>query len=109
MFNDKIERAIKKLPDTKVGHALYRSLQTMLLKGNDYTEDEKHVYEHFLNLMHVAQENPYQESLKEDQMDACHQYLHTKLYRLEAHSPRLHGRILEYVAEAPGGKRFSFA
>ena len=36
-YNDKIERAIKKLPDTNVGHNLYTSLQTMLLKGNDYS------------------------------------------------------------------------
>ena len=53
-FHDKIERCIKRLPDTDVGNAIYTSLQTILLKGNVYTEEEKLVYEHFLKLLHAA-------------------------------------------------------
>ena len=108
IFNDKIERAIKKLPDSQVGHRLYRSLQTMLLKGNDYTDDEKQVYEHFLTLLHTAQENPYTESVTEDHLDACHEYLKSKLMRIEGQSPR-NGKPSNYIATAPGGKRFAFA
>ena len=44
-FHEKIERCIKRLPNTDVGKAVYESLQTILLKGNDYTEEEKLVYD----------------------------------------------------------------
>ena len=70
----------------------------MLLKGNDYTEDEKYVYEQFLNLLHMAQENPYNEALIEGNLDACHEYLHTKLARVEgSKSPLSSDNILKYM------------
>ena len=53
-FHDKIERCIRRLPNTDVGNAIYTSLQTILLKGNVYTEEEKLVYANFLKLLHAA-------------------------------------------------------
>ena len=53
-FHDRIERCIKRLPNTDVGKATYESLQTILHKGNQYTNEEKHVYDNFLTLLHAA-------------------------------------------------------
>jgi len=108
IFNDKIERAIKKLPDSDVGNAIYQSLQTILLKGNNYTEEEKAVYGHFLHLLHVAQENPIHGAFKENHIDACHEFLQAKISKLESRSPR-NGKPFCSTAESPNGKRFKFA
>ena len=50
-FHEKLGRCIRRLPDTDVGRALYTTLQTIILKGNRYTDAEKNVYESFLKLL----------------------------------------------------------
>ena len=59
-FHDRIERCIKRLPNTDVGIAIYQSLQTILLKGNQYTVEEKFVYDNFLTQLHAAQNHQHE-------------------------------------------------
>lgn len=50
-INDKLIRCAKRLPDTEIGRSIFNSLQTIRLKGNKISEDEKNVYEHFLLML----------------------------------------------------------
>ena len=88
--HDRIVRCVEQLPDSDVGHSLFNSLQTILLKGNQLTKDEKVVYETFLTLLHAAQ-NHELESAREEKMDACQDFLKTKLISLEGRS-QLNGK-----------------
>ena len=54
------------------------------------TKDEKVVYETFLTLLHAAQ-NHELESAREEKMDACQDFLKTKLISLEGRS-QLNGK-----------------
>ena len=77
-----------------------------MLKGNKYGEEEKQVYEQFLTLLHASQTHLH-ETFREDRIDACHDYLKTKLAALAGRSPR-NGSPTEFCAESPDGKRFIF-
>ena len=77
-FHDRIERCIKRLPNTDLGKEVYKSLQTILLKGNNYANEERQVYDSFIKLLHSAQDHLH-ESFKENRIDASHEYLKTKL------------------------------
>ena len=107
IHHDKIVNCIKRLPDSIVGHQLYSSLQTMILKGNNYTMEEEVVYGQFLSLLTTALDTAFTDAHMESHLDACHDYLVTKIRMLEGRSPR-NGKISCYTAESPNGKRFKF-
>ena len=65
------------------------------------------MYEQFLNLLNTAQDTTISKAHMDGHLDACHDYLKTKISMLEGRSPR-NGKPSSFIARSPNGKRFKF-